>query len=223
VTEAAWPTAQASDLVAFYTREYKGRVGGRTARLCGAAFLRAAHATSVWKGNSEELAAVDLLERLADGGASDEDAEGAIAAVAPRLTVSRHGNPWKLLLVYLSARLRDARGELLLRLLDGYASEFFSRSSFPADLLREIFGSPFRPIAFSANWRTSDAVALACQMYESRDFGAMPVLADALQEAGCDSDELLSHLRDPKATHVRGCWALDLVLGKGSEPWARSR
>ena len=43
---------------------------------------------------------------------------------------------------------------------------------------------------------------------------AGPVLADALQDAGCDGDELLSHLRDPNATHVRGCWALDLVLGK---------
>jgi hypothetical protein len=42
----------------------------------------------------------------------------------------------------------------------------------------------------------------------------MPILADALQDAGCDADALLNHLRDPHATHVRGCWALDLVHGK---------
>jgi hypothetical protein len=83
-----------------------------------------------------------------------------------------------------------------------------------AKLVRELFGNPFRPVAFSANWRTPDAMALARQIYESRYFGAMPILADALQDAGCDSDDILSHLRDPHATHVRGCWALDLVLGK---------
>jgi hypothetical protein len=40
------------------------------------------------------------------------------------------------------------------------------------------------------------------------------ILADALQDAGCDSDDILDHLRDPHATHVRGCWVVDLVLGK---------
>ena len=68
--------------------------------------------------------------------------------------------------------------------------------------------------SFDPAWRTSTATALARQMYESRDFGAMPILADALQDAGCDSADVLEHCRDPHATHVRGCWALDLVLGK---------
>jgi hypothetical protein len=57
-------------------------------------------------------------------------------------------------------------------------------------------------------------MALAKGIEASQDFSGMPVLADALQEAGCDCDDLLSHLRDTSATHVRGCWALDLVLGK---------
>jgi hypothetical protein len=51
-------------------------------------------------------------------------------------------------------------------------------------------------------------------MYESRDFSAMPILADALQDAGCDNDDILSHCRDTSLTHVRGCWVVDLVLGK---------
>jgi hypothetical protein len=79
--------------------------------------------------------------------------------------------------------------------------------------LREVFGNPFRPATFDPAWRTSTAVTLATQMYGSRDFGAMPILADALQDAGCDSDDVLGHCRGP-GPHVRGCWVVDLVLGK---------
>jgi hypothetical protein len=85
---------------------------------------------------------------------------------------------------------------------------------FLANLLRDIFGNPFRPTAFDPAWRSDTAVALAKGMYESRDFSAMPILADALQDAGCDSDDILNHCRDEKQTHVRGCWVVDLVLGK---------
>src|SRR5262245_9487597 len=81
-------------------------------------------------------------------------------------------------------------------------------------LLREIFGNPFTPVAFTSAWRTDTAMILARQMYESREFSALPILADALQDAGCDNEDLLNHCRDTSATHVRGCWALDLVLGK---------
>jgi hypothetical protein len=81
-------------------------------------------------------------------------------------------------------------------------------------ILRDIFGNPFRLVEFAPAWRTSTAVALASQMYGSRDFAAMPILADALQDAGCDNEDMLNHCRDPKATHVRGCWVVDLVLGK---------
>ena len=80
-------------------------------------------------------------------------------------------------------------------------------------LVRCVFGNPFRPVTFSPSWRTDTAVALARQMYESREFGAMPILADALQDAGCDSEDLLNHCRDANATHVRGCWVADLALG----------
>jgi hypothetical protein len=83
-----------------------------------------------------------------------------------------------------------------------------------AKLVRDIFGNPFRPVTFDADWRTSTVVALAKQMYESRDFSAMPILADALQDAGCENDDILKHCRDAKGVHVRGCWVVDLVLGK---------
>ncbi len=87
-------------------------------------------------------------------------------------------------------------------------------SRFQAPLLRDIFGNPFRTVSFSPEWRTSTAVALAAQMYESRDFGAMPILADALQDAGCDNADVLDHCRDANVPHVRGCWVVDLVLGR---------
>ncbi|AMV25590.1 hypothetical protein VT84_14430 [Gemmata sp. SH-PL17] len=72
---------------------------------------------------------------------------------------------------------------------------------------------PFRPFAFSPAWRSPTVLALASQMYESRDFGAMPILADALQDAGCDRAYVLDHCRSP-GPHVGGCWVVDLVLGK---------
>jgi hypothetical protein len=80
-------------------------------------------------------------------------------------------------------------------------------------LLRDIFGNPFRPVVFPPSWRTDTALALARQMYDAREFSAMPILADALQDAGCDSDDVLNHCRGP-GPHVRGCWVCDLVLGK---------
>jgi hypothetical protein len=82
-----------------------------------------------------------------------------------------------------------------------------------ADILRDVFGNPFRPVTFFPSWRTDTALSLAHQMYESRDFGAMPILADALQDAGCDHEDILNHCRS-RGVHVRGCWAVDLVLGK---------
>jgi hypothetical protein len=82
------------------------------------------------------------------------------------------------------------------------------------DLLRDIFGNPFRPVAFDPAWRSESAVALACTAYESRNFTLLPILADALEEAGCDHPDILTHCRQPDATHVRGCWVVDLVLGK---------
>jgi hypothetical protein len=83
-----------------------------------------------------------------------------------------------------------------------------------AATVRELFGNPFRPATFDPAWRTSTAVALARGMYESRDFGAMPILADALQDAGCDDEDILDHCRDATQVHVRGCWVVDLVLSK---------
>jgi hypothetical protein len=81
-------------------------------------------------------------------------------------------------------------------------------------LLRDIFGNPFRPVKLKPAWLTSTVVQLARGIYEERAFDRMPILADALQDAGCDNDDVLDHCRDAKQVHVRGCWVVDLVLGK---------
>ena len=80
-------------------------------------------------------------------------------------------------------------------------------------MIRDIFGNPFRPVAADPAWLTSTVVALARGIYDDRAFDRMPILADALQDAGCDNDDVLGHCRGP-GPHVRGCWVVDLVLGK---------
>jgi hypothetical protein len=82
-------------------------------------------------------------------------------------------------------------------------------------LIRDIYGpNPFRPVTFSPDWRTSTVVSLAKSMYDSRDFSPMPILSDALQDAGCEHEDILNHCRGASGIHVRGCWVVDLVLGK---------
>jgi hypothetical protein len=90
----------------------------------------------------------------------------------------------------------------------------WKRYKFYVGLIRDIFGNPFRSVTPAPHWCTSDAVAMARGMYESRDFSAMPILADALQDAGCDNPDVLDHCRGPNGKHVRGCWVVDLILGR---------
>jgi len=80
-------------------------------------------------------------------------------------------------------------------------------------LLRGFFGNPFRPVALDPGWRTSTVVALAEGIYEDRVFDRLPFLADALQDAGCENEEVLTHCRSD-GPHARGCWVVDLLLGK---------
>jgi hypothetical protein len=80
-------------------------------------------------------------------------------------------------------------------------------------LLREIFGNPFRPVAINPAWLTTNVTALAQAIYEERAFDCMPILGDALEDAGCNNALILEHCRSGRE-HVRGCWVVDLVLGK---------
>jgi hypothetical protein len=78
-------------------------------------------------------------------------------------------------------------------------------------LFEEIVGPRWLPPE-RHQWRTADAKALARAIDRTRNFGALPILADALQEAGCDNERVLAHCRASHA-HVAGCWMVDMVLG----------
>lgn len=85
-----------------------------------------------------------------------------------------------------------------------------------ADLLRCIVGNPFRPVELDTAWLAySDAavVKIATVVYEERAWDRIPILADALEDAGCANTDILEHCRGP-GPHVRGCWVVDLLLGK---------
>jgi hypothetical protein len=83
-----------------------------------------------------------------------------------------------------------------------------------AALLKSIAGNPFRPVRLDLSWQTPAVLGLATTIYEERRFEDLPILADALEETGADNQEILRHLRQQEPGHVRGCWCLDLVLGK---------
>jgi hypothetical protein len=87
-------------------------------------------------------------------------------------------------------------------------------------LIRDIFGNPFHPLSINPAWQTPTVVALAHAAYDNRLLPAgileparLGILADALEDAGCTSADILSHLRQP-GEQVRGCWVVDLLLGK---------
>jgi hypothetical protein len=79
--------------------------------------------------------------------------------------------------------------------------------------LHDIFGNPFRPVTIDPRWLTSSVFDLSRAIYEERAWERMPVLADALMDAGCDNEEIINHCRGD-GPHVRGCWVVDLLLGK---------
>jgi hypothetical protein len=82
-----------------------------------------------------------------------------------------------------------------------------------ADGYREVFGNPFRPLAWNPHWFTSTVRDLATHIYARHEFTSMPILADALQDAGCDDEQILAHCRASRP-HARGCWVLDAILSK---------
>jgi hypothetical protein len=95
--------------------------------------------------------------------------------------------------------------------MEGY---FAAEAQRMVHLLHETIGNPFRPVTINPSWLTSTVLALAEGIYADRAFDRMPILADALQDAGCDNADVLKHCREPRE-HVRGCWVVDLLTERG--------
>lgn len=200
---------------------YLDATNERKARLVLAACCRV-HYNGV--ASARLYPALDAAERHADGRLAASTLSkykrelGQIRTVGPKARrVSRMNARWARNLFILAATPLGSSGwqpipqAIEAGIIIGDFSPLLTSSLPP--ILRDIFGNPFHPVTFSPEWRTDTAVTLARQMYDSRDFGAMPILADALQDAGCENEDILSHCRC-EGPHVRGCWVVDLVLDK---------
>ena len=219
MSEAKWQACEHPELMISFLEEIAGERG---LRLFGCACIQ--RALSVIPGEHYQVL-LELAERYADGTVAGEELVAAEASIPYRFAdMGRYLFPYILSVTDSSARIARTVAVYSADAVAGTSMEdsnsdyrrtptWRAELATQCDLFRDIFGNPFRPVAFDPAWRTSTVVALAKQMYKSRDFGAMPILADALQDAGCTSDDILSHSRGP-GPHVRGCWVVDLVLGK---------
>lgn len=224
MTEAEWLACQKITPMFTHLRRHASE---RKFYLAGCAAVRL-----VWKQIREESCrrCVEVAEAYADGAATRTDLARAygraessswalLQAPGPRRTqadrdyaacrgavfaaMPQGGHPAAISAMQ-EAALAGKRGDLWAR---------------QCDLLRDIF-QPFRPVLVSAASPPAAILSLALAAYTERDPesgwldpGRLAVLADALEEGGCRDAELLAHLRS-EGMHVRGCWALDLVLGR---------
>jgi hypothetical protein len=203
VTETEWLSCASPYSILGFARR---RVSQRKFRLFACACCRRAP-----DANTRDLGetALGLAERLADGLETNQ----ARARAEREVWAACCDSPASRFLHACHGALRGNPEKAASHAVYSVARDSGEERAVLCSLLRDIFGNPFRPVSFTAEWRTDTVLALARQMYESRDFSAMPILADALQDAGCDNEEVLSHCRGA-GPHVRGCWVVDLVVGK---------
>jgi hypothetical protein len=177
---------------------------------------------------------IALAEHLADGWVPPDEVYGQLFALAewfagcggdPGAVVAcdqnlrRLGFHWSTEADPPPAPLRPADWETVARLafvplfrkppIDNWVAPHLH----DADLIRDIFRHPDQSYRFDPAWRTAAVAGLADGMYTARDFSAMPALADALIEAGCDDPAVVDHCRVAEP-HVRGCWVVDLIRGE---------
>jgi hypothetical protein len=187
----------------------KGRASDRKSRLFAVACCR-----GVWPLLKPKLTrrVVTVAERYAEGKASRSELRSAFWALSERTEPAAKAARWaaaedageaaRLTREWVRVLVASARGGE-----DGRRQ---------ADLLRDLIGNPFRSVTLAPSWldwHDGLVVLMARRMYDSRDFADMPVLADALEEAGCADADILGHCRSG-GEHVRGCWVVDLLLGK---------
>jgi hypothetical protein len=208
MTESEWLTC--TDPVPMFDF-IKGRATARKLRMFGMACWRKA-----WDLLDEPSRAyVVMAERYADGEASREQlaqarrkASGAnlISAITVAWRTAEGTSGWASM-VPLPELARS-----------GLWGEATSAERIFSDFLHDLFGPlPFRPVSLDPSvlrWNDGVVVRLAQALYDDRRFWDLPVLGDCLEEAGCTDPEVLEHCRSG-GDHVRGCWAVDLVLGRG--------
>jgi hypothetical protein len=224
MTEAQWDTCSNPQKMLTFLR---GKASERKLRLYGCAICR-----HVWHLFTDERSrrAVDMAERYADGLVSREEMTAANQAAsdardlavgpasdAPRRHRSRVGRctSWA---AYNLTDLPEGPGQVWATVeeasayaLDAEQGRCRENARAGAALLRDIF-NPFRPVFLDLSWLTPNVLSLARVIYDERRFGECPVLADALEDASCENQEILRHLRRPGQVHVRGFFVVDLLL-----------
>jgi hypothetical protein len=221
VTEQKWLEWEDPEKMLEFLRV---KVSDRKLRLFAVACCR--RIEKLW-GRNVSHQAILTAEQYADGLITAEELETARNLVQSQLEL-HPGEPydssyWACCMDMLHDSDMSARNAALTSalLLDHNADHFDTlceqiraeEKAAQCNLLRDIIGYPYRPIALAPACRTPEVLLLARSLYEERRFEDMPVLADALEEAGCQDAAVLGHCRGP-GPHVRGCWVLDLLLGK---------
>ena len=208
-----------------------GKVGDRKLRLFAVACCQR---VSDWMADEQTRKAVAVAERFAEGVADEGELNAARVAISTTASGSQYDaaclaaeNTAELPVKASEAAICAAMAPAYAALPDNprnpadaesiYKSTFLGEQVVQAALLRDIVANPFatpRPIqAAWLRWNDSTLLRIATGIYKERAFERLPVLADALLDAGCDDEPLLSHLRDG-GPHALGCWALDLMLVK---------
>jgi hypothetical protein len=219
MTETQWLGSGDPESMLLFLR---GRASGRKLRLFAVACCRRVGHLLVDESSREALR---MAEHHADGLVAEKDLSGALSRNrafirgAPPHSVERRaaaavnaaagGSPWAAAWNVVS-EVRTALNRSADGLAPGEARE-------QADLLRHVVGNPFRTPTLAPGWlygNGGSVLKLAHSIYNDGSFNRMPILADALEEAGCADAAVLEHCRHPGA-HMRGCWALDLLLRKG--------
>jgi hypothetical protein len=155
--------------------------------------------------------AIETIERHADGLATAKQMYQACNEIPTRDGGRRSQ------LVLAVGRFGGGVGA---RLAADHLADGGTLSPLACHFIRDVVGNPFRPVPVTSAWLTPTVLSLAQATYVYRgvpagtlDSTRLAALADALEEAGCDNADILSHLRQP-GEHVRGCWVVDLLLGK---------
>jgi hypothetical protein len=212
VTEAEWLTCTDPQPMLQFLR---GKVSDRKLRLFAVACCR-----RIWHLLTDERSrnAVDVAEGFADGKRSDDEMKRAATESLAVLESTNASAPraarWTA--IYNPASLCGCINTALVRNLRG---QILREPAILADpdqtaILRDIFGRQcFRSVHVTAASHSATVKTIAIAIYEDRAFDRLPFLADALEEAGCMDAEILNHCRQP-GEHWRGCWVVDLILGK---------
>jgi hypothetical protein len=203
MTEAEWLTASnPKPMLKFLA----GKVSGRKLRLLACNFIP--HEFLDRPEDEWIYLVLSTAEKMAEGAACrDEVKQG-------RLACRINDGPHPLIVQAIVATLRNYPIVAATSCLSALKQFDLDLEIAPMNLglvVRELVGNPFRPITLNPSWLTSNVLALANGIYSEKAFDRMPILADALQDAGCDNEDILQHCRG-EGVHVRGCWLVDLLL-----------